>query len=53
MQNNINTTLNIYFEKQKYFRALVKNIQYSLQSKEYKHYDYSIDEFIRLKWNIS
>jgi len=56
MQRNINLStisLNSYLEKQKRFIILVRSIQYSLNNKEYKQYNYSIDEFIRMRWNIS
>lgn len=56
MQRNINIntlSLNSYLEKQRNFITLVRSIQYALQSKEYKNYNYSIDEYIRMRWNIS
>jgi len=45
--------LNIYLSKQRKFKNLVKNVQKSLKSKEYKQQGYSFDEFIKKKWNIS
>ncbi|KAG4096027.1 hypothetical protein H8356DRAFT_1044137 [Neocallimastix lanati (nom. inval.)] len=55
MQNSIilQNTLNAYFEKQRSFKALVKSVQRSLQSKEYKLYTCTFEEFIKSKWNIS
>jgi len=52
MQSNINY-FNSYIKKQNSFVALVKSIQYYLQTKEYKQYNYSLDEFVKMKWNIS
>jgi len=55
MQNKIiiQNTLKAYFEKQRSFKALVKDVQQSLQSKEYKLYSCTFDEFIKSRWNIS
>jgi len=45
--------LSIYLSKQRKFKNLVKDVQKSLKSKEYKQKGYSFDEFIKKKWNIS
>jgi len=45
--------LNIYISKQRKFKSLVKSVQRSLKSKEYKQHGYSFDEFIKRRWNIS
>ncbi|KAG4101949.1 hypothetical protein H8356DRAFT_1033258 [Neocallimastix lanati (nom. inval.)] len=42
-----------YFEKQKKFVALVKDIQISLNLKEYKKQGYTFNQYIKMKWNIS
>jgi len=42
-----------YLEKQNAFVTLVKEVQFSLNSKEYKKQDYALNEFIKMKWNIS
>ncbi|KAL6591729.1 hypothetical protein U3516DRAFT_570081 [Neocallimastix sp. 'constans'] len=44
---------NAYLQKQNTFVALVKEVQFSLISKEYKKQGYSLNEFIKMKWNIS
>jgi len=44
---------NSYFEKQESFKALVREIQHFLQSKEGKPENCSVEEYIRKKWNIS
>ena len=44
-----NSTLKAYLEKQRSFKNLAKEIQYSLQYKEYKQTNLSIEEFIRKK----
>jgi len=55
--NNIklqaNKYLNSYFEKQERFKALVREIQHFLQSKDGKPENCSVEEYIRNKWNIS
>jgi hypothetical protein len=43
----------VYFEKQRKFVALIKEIQNSLNSKEYKNQGYTFNEYIKIKWNIS
>lgn len=43
----------IYLEKQKKFISLVKDVQSSLESKEYIKQGYSFNEFIKIKWNVS
>jgi len=48
-----NNFLNIYFEKQKKFVSLIKDVQTSLCSKEYKTQGYSFNEYIKMRWNIS
>eukprot|EP00833_Pecoramyces_ruminatium_P011833 jgi/Orpsp1_1/1185865/evm.model.c7180000095689.1 len=48
-----NNFINAYLKKQNSFRNLVKEVQSSLQSKEYKKLNYSLDEFVKMKWNIS
>jgi len=45
--------INSYLEKQKNFKILVKDIQYSLQNKEYQRNNLSIDDYIKNRWNIS
>ncbi|KAG4084218.1 hypothetical protein H8356DRAFT_1088937 [Neocallimastix lanati (nom. inval.)] len=42
-----------YLEKQRKFVALIKEIQTSLNSKEYKNQGYTFNEYIKMKWNIS
>eukprot|EP00833_Pecoramyces_ruminatium_P004362 jgi/Orpsp1_1/1178394/evm.model.c7180000065108.1 len=42
-----------YFEKQRKFVSLIKDVQISLTSKEYKKQGYTFNEFIKIKWNIS
>eukprot|EP00833_Pecoramyces_ruminatium_P015339 jgi/Orpsp1_1/1189371/evm.model.d7180000071489.1 len=44
---------NIYLEKQRKFVALVKDIQSSLNSKEYKNQGYSLGQYSKMRWNIS
>jgi len=44
---------NIYLEKQRKFIALVKEIQFTFNSKEYKEHGYSFKQYIKMKWNIS
>eukprot|EP00833_Pecoramyces_ruminatium_P013353 jgi/Orpsp1_1/1187385/evm.model.d7180000057338.1 len=44
---------NIYLEKQRKFIALVKDIQLSLKSKEFKGQGYSLKQYAKMKWNIS
>eukprot|EP00833_Pecoramyces_ruminatium_P009682 jgi/Orpsp1_1/1183714/evm.model.c7180000086396.1 len=44
---------NIYLEKQRKFVSLVKEIQISLNSKEYKNQGYSLAQYSKMKWNIS
>ncbi|ORX88071.1 hypothetical protein BCR32DRAFT_288824 [Anaeromyces robustus] len=55
MQENtfFENPLNIYISKQRKFKSLVKSVQRSLKSKEYKQHGYSFDEFIKKRWNIS
>jgi len=55
MQDNtfFENPLIIYLSKQKKFKNLVKSVQTSLKSKEYKQQGYSFDEYIKKKWNIS
>jgi len=43
----------LYLSKQIKFRELVKDIQNSLNSREYIRLGYSFDNFVRMKWNIS
>jgi len=45
--------ISAYFEKQRKFIALIKDIQVSLNSKEYKKHGYTFNEYIKMKWNIS
>ncbi|ORX41834.1 hypothetical protein BCR36DRAFT_374963 [Piromyces finnis] len=45
--------LNNYLLKQEEFKKFVKDIQQSLNSKEYLKQGYTIDEFVKSKWNIS
>ncbi|KAG4090998.1 hypothetical protein H8356DRAFT_1295352 [Neocallimastix lanati (nom. inval.)] len=49
----LENTLKAYIEKQKKFKVLIKKIQKSIQSKEYKQYNCPFDEFIKKKWKIS
>jgi len=54
MQDTIfENPLSLYLAKQNKFKTLVKSVQKSLKSKEYKQRGYSFDEFIQKKWNIS
>jgi len=54
MQSNvIENSLKAYLEKQKAFKTLVKDVQKSLQAKEYKELNQSFEGFIKSKWNIS
>jgi len=43
----------IYIEKQRKFVSLIKDVQISLKSKEYKNKGYSFNEYIKMRWNIS
>eukprot|EP00833_Pecoramyces_ruminatium_P006439 jgi/Orpsp1_1/1180471/evm.model.c7180000073546.1 len=52
MQTNFNY-IDAYLKKQNSFKILVKDVQFSLQSKEYKNLNCSLDEFVKMKWNIS
>jgi len=45
--------LNVYLLKQKEFKRYVKEIQQSINSKEYTKKNCTIDEFVKSKWNIS
>ncbi|ORX41833.1 hypothetical protein BCR36DRAFT_416490 [Piromyces finnis] len=45
--------LNVYLLKQEEFKRYIKDIQQSLNSKEYIKQSQTIDEFIKSKWNIS
>eukprot|EP00833_Pecoramyces_ruminatium_P013236 jgi/Orpsp1_1/1187268/evm.model.d7180000056460.1 len=47
------SSLNMYLEKQKKFISLIKEIQNSLNSKEYKNQGYSLNQYTKMKWNIS
>ncbi|ORX51766.1 hypothetical protein BCR36DRAFT_369679 [Piromyces finnis] len=55
MQENtlFENPLSMYLTKQKKFKTLVKSVQNSLKSKEYKQQGYSFDEYIKNQWNIS
>jgi len=44
---------NPYFEKQRKFTSLVKDIQISLGAKEYKNQGFSLNEYVKMRWNIS
>ncbi|ORX45736.1 hypothetical protein BCR36DRAFT_298655 [Piromyces finnis] len=48
-----NTNLYAYIEKQNRFRIMVKEIQKSIDNKEYLKEGCSYDEYIKKKWNIS
>eukprot|EP00833_Pecoramyces_ruminatium_P008092 jgi/Orpsp1_1/1182124/evm.model.c7180000079991.1 len=43
----------IYLEKQRKFISLVKDIQFSIKSKEFKSLGYSLSQYSKIKWNIS
>ncbi|OUM57336.1 hypothetical protein PIROE2DRAFT_17714 [Piromyces sp. E2] len=45
--------LNVYLLKQTEFKKYIKEIQQSLNSKEYLKQGRTIDEFVKSKWNIS
>jgi len=45
--------LDTYIEKQEKFRKLVKEIQKSIDEKDYVKEGATYDEYIRKKWNIS
>jgi len=49
----MNNPLTIYIKKQTKFKNLVKGIQMSLESKEYKSQGISFDKYVKMKWNIS
>ena len=49
----INSPLNVYLLKQNEFKRYIKEIQQSLNSKEYMKQGYTIEKFIKSKWNIS
>ncbi|KAL6621465.1 hypothetical protein U3516DRAFT_811039 [Neocallimastix sp. 'constans'] len=42
-----------YFERQQKFVSLVRDIQFSLNSKEYKNQGYTFNDYIRMRWNLS
>jgi len=42
-----------YAEKQRAFVSLIKDVQSSLVSKEYKKQGYSLNEYAKMRWNIS
>ncbi|ORY66906.1 hypothetical protein LY90DRAFT_667834 [Neocallimastix californiae] len=42
-----------YAEKQKAFVSLIEDVQRSLVSKEYKKQGYSLNEYTKMRWNIS
>jgi len=42
-----------YVLKQKRFKYIVKQIQKSIISCEYKNKGYSLNEYVKKKWNIS
>jgi len=46
-------TSSTYAEKQKAFVSLIKDVQTSLVSKEYKKQGYSLNEYTKMRWNIS
>jgi len=49
----ISQTLNFYFIKQNKFKTLVKNVQHTLKTKVYKKEGLSLEEYVKMKWNIS
>jgi len=42
-----------YFERQQKFVSLVRDIQFSLNSKAYKNQGYTFNDYIRMRWNLS
>jgi len=48
-----NISLSSQIEKQRAFISLIKDVQVSLNSKEYKKQGYSFNEYVKMKWNIS
>ncbi|ORY66910.1 hypothetical protein LY90DRAFT_667837 [Neocallimastix californiae] len=46
-------TSSTYAEKQRAFVSLIKDVQSSLVSKEYKKQGYSLNEYAKMRWNIS
>ncbi|KAG4087283.1 hypothetical protein H8356DRAFT_960907 [Neocallimastix lanati (nom. inval.)] len=48
-----NISVSSQIEKQRAFITLIKDIQVSLNSKEYKKQGYSFNEYVKMKWNIS
>ena len=47
------TQYSTYLSKQMKFKSLVKEIQKSLESKEYITLGYTFTDFVKMKWNIS
>ncbi|KAG4107739.1 hypothetical protein H8356DRAFT_1024075 [Neocallimastix lanati (nom. inval.)] len=50
MENN---SLSSHIEKQRAFSSFIKEIQISLNSKEYKKLGYTFNEYVKMKWSIS
>jgi len=50
MENN---SLSGHIEKQRAFSSFIKEIQISLNSKEYKKLGYTFNEYVKMKWSIS
>ncbi|ORX46141.1 hypothetical protein BCR36DRAFT_372303 [Piromyces finnis] len=56
MQNIIsieNQSLDFYLIKQNKFKNLVKNVQHALKTKIYKKEGFSLEDYVKMKWNIS